>query len=77
MVKNAQNFRTCGGQGGLRRFLIGNGNYLLHATFAARSKLTAQLYLRQALETLLLQPVQYDLYIPRPSLEEESVVYRN
>ena len=26
----------CGGLGGLRRFLIGNGNYLLHATFAAR-----------------------------------------
>ena len=36
MVKNAQNFHACGGQGGLRRFLIGNGNYLLHATFAAR-----------------------------------------
>ena len=37
MVKNAQNFRACGGLGGLRRFLIGNGNYLLHATFAARA----------------------------------------
>ena len=36
VVKNAQNFRACGGQGGLRRFLIGNRSYTLHATFAAR-----------------------------------------
>ena len=36
MVKqNAQIFCACGGLGGLRRFLIGNGKYLLHATFAA------------------------------------------
>ena len=42
MVKNAQSFRACGGQGGLRRFLIGNRSYTLHATFAARVWSVAQ-----------------------------------
>ena len=36
MVKNAQNCCACGGLGGLRRNLIGNGSYALHATVAAR-----------------------------------------
>ena len=40
VVKNAQNFRACGGLGGLRRFLIGNRSYTLHAPLAARARST-------------------------------------